>query len=113
LPSRLEADEPSLLARSGVTVVVGPVENAGALLDLLGAAGVVWRRGSGDGDRFAFGAAREAGRVNALKPGEPADFVVLGSAGGQDTTGAGGAGGGTMAIDSTWVAGREVYRRGR
>jgi hypothetical protein len=98
LPSRLAADEPALLARSGVTVVVGPVENAGALLDLLGAAGVVWRRGSGDGDRFAFGAAREASRATTLKPGEPADFVVLG---------------GTKGIDSTWVAGREVYRRGR
>lgn len=110
LPSRLEADEPALLARSGVTVVVGPIETAGALLDALGAAGVVWRRGSGEGDHFTIGAAREAVRATALEPGEPADFVVLGSAGGQDARAAAG---GTMTIESTWVAGREVYRRGR
>jgi predicted amidohydrolase YtcJ len=97
LPSRLEADEPALLARSGVTVVVGPIEAEGALLDALGAAGVVWRRGSGDGDRFALGEARQAGRATALQAGEPADFVVLGTEG----------------IDSTWVGGRAVYRRGR
>jgi cytosine/adenosine deaminase-related metal-dependent hydrolase len=91
-------------------VVVGPIETAGALLDALGAAGVVWRRGSGEGDHFTIGAAREAVRATALEPGEPADFVVLGSAGGKDARAAAG---GTMTIESTWVAGREVYRRGR
>jgi hypothetical protein len=95
LPARLDADEPALLKKNGVLVILGPAEDAAALVDGLRAAKVTWRRGSGDQDRFAFPAADAA---TGLEPGDPADFVVLG---------------GQAVIDATWVAGREVYRRGR